>query len=511
MINSTNITNLTGVNDITNMGASISSFYSTDSSSNSSCSNDDDCLNNGSCLNQSTCSCQQGYWGSNCNFTQANSIAAANQNSQILDKLSNISLNSSNDTQKVAAVLVQMTSVAQINNDETVNKTFDLLVTLSASTDPTSCALIVSTVSNIINIVSSPNQNNSGSQMIKVMNIVSSVINSQLSSASANTPIVITTTNVVITAATLNTTDNVGLQLTLQTVLNSNDSNTQDSKVNVNDDFLNNMKGVGGASISLTKWTSNPYSNIDNTSNVTSSVVTFAVQDKTQSSVSIQNLSTPIQITINRKNIQYDKTKKSVCKYFDKTKNTWETDGLNFVSETADSILCNCTHLTDFGGSLDDIVTTTVISTNTESSENWYPLDNNFGIFTCVIYFICFFMIAILLYFFKFSKYEPIPTRSPTIKHYNQDSSAIRALQKDESPVIMKSENSPQVKTEHIPENIETIKILHIYNISPIYSIFHSRDNDECRRRVSGFIIYLMLVSMFLACLYSSPDLDVLK
>ena len=506
-INSTNITNLTNVNDLANIGASISSFYSTDSSSNSSCSNDNDCLNNGSCLNQSTCICQQGYWGSNCNFTQANSQQATQQNSQILDQLTNISLNSSNNTQKIAQVLVQMTSVTEINNDETVNKTFDLLTKLANSTDMNSSSLIISTVSNIIDIVSSSdNSSTSNNQMNKAIQVVNQVIDSQLSSNNTqpNTPILITTANIEIKAAKLNTTDEGGLNNTLNTILNSNDSSNTSTKVIVNDEFLNILGNVSGPAISVTKWNSNPHGNADTTSNITSSVVSFQVQDQNQNTVSIQNLSNPIQIQISKNSNNEDPSKKMVCKYFDQNTNIWETDGLILVSENNDSIVCNCTHLTDFSGSLDLIIPSTTLPND---DTDWYTTENNFGIYASVIYFCFFFMISLMLFCCKFSKYSSKIDKKLSNNIKGPDMTADPINKEPNSSELFAKREKLSINQDH-PGEIN--KSLQIYNISPIYAVFHSRNNIECRRRISGFIIYLMLVSMFLACLYSSPDLDVL-
>ena len=405
-----------------------------------------------------------------------------------------------------------MTSVKQINNDDTVNKTFSLLDKMSSTSDANSSGLIVQTVSNLLSIVSSSNgsSSSSNSNMNKAMTIIEAVIDSQLASnnSQTNKPIVITTANIEIKAAKLNTTDKTGLTNTVNSVLNSNDNSTTSTKVKLNDDFMNKLGNVSGASIAMKKWNINPYANSDSSnSNITSSVVSFEVKDKNQGIVSMNNLSTPIQIQIPKKVNNNDDKKATVCKYFNKNNNTWTTDGLSLSSENNDSMVCNCSHLTDFAGSLDLKVANTI--TNTDNTDVWYTTDANFGVYSCVIYFGSFMMISLLLSCFKFSKYDSkIMDRS--------SASPIRAehvdmtqdpMNKDDNSLFAKRQQA-ETHDKKESENEQNVK-QNINNISPIYAIFNSKNNLECRRRVSGFVIYLMLVSMFLACLYSSPDLDV--
>ena len=342
------------------------------------------------------------------------------------------------------------------------------------------------------------------------MTIIEAVIDSQLASnnSQTNKPIVITTANIEIKAAKLNTTDKTGLTNTVNSVLNSNDNSTTSTKVKLNDDFMNKLGNVSGASIAMKKWNINPYANSDSSnSNITSSVVSFEVKDKNQGIVSMNNLSTPIQIQIPKKVNNNDDKKATVCKYFNKNNNTWTTDGLSLSSENNDSMVCNCSHLTDFAGSLDLKVANTI--TNTDNTDVWYTTDANFGVYSCVIYFGSFMMISLLLSCFKFSKYDSkIMDRS--------SASPIRAehvdmtqdpMNKDDNSLFAKRQQA-ETHDKKESENEQNVK-QNINNISPIYAIFNSKNNLECRRRVSGFVIYLMLVSMFLACLYSSPDLDV--
>ena len=412
----------------------------------------------------------------------------------------------------MAQVLVQMTSVKQINNDDTVNKTFSLLDKMSSTSDANSSGLIVQTVSNLLSIVSSSNgsSSSSNSNMNKAMTIIEAVIDSQLASnnSQTNKPIVITTANIEIKAAKLNTTDKTGLTNTVNSVLNSNDNSTTSTKVKLNDDFMNKLGNVSGASIAMKKWNINPYANSDSSnSNITSSVVSFEVKDKNQGIVSMNNLSAPIQIQIPKKVNNNDDKKATVCKYFNKNNNTWTTDGLSLSSENNDSMVCNCSHLTDFAGSLDLKVANTI--TNTDNTDVWYTTDANFGVYSCVIYFGSFMMISLLLSCFKFSKYDSkIMDRS--------SASPIRAehvdmtqdpMNKDDNSLFAKRQQA-ETHDKKESENEQNVT-QNVNNISPIYAIFNSKNNLECRRRVSGFVIYLMLVSMFLACLYSSPDLDV--
>lgn len=409
-----------------------------------------------------------------------------------------------------------MTSVKQINNDDTVNKTFSLLDKMSNTSDANSSGLIVQTVSNLLSIVSSSNSSSSSSNsnMNKAMSIVEAVIDSQLASNNSqpNKPIVITTANIEIKAAKLNTTDKTGLTNTVNSVLNSNDNSTTATKVKLNDDFINKLGNVsGGASIAMKKWNINPYANSDSSnSNITSSVVSFEVKDKNQGTVSMNNLSTPIQIQIPKKTNNNDDKKATVCKYFNKKNNTWSTDGLSLSSENNDSMVCNCSHLTDFAGSLDLKVAATDTITNTDDTEVWYTTDANFGVYSCVIYFGGFMIISLLLSCFKFSKYDSkiMDKNSASPIRADHGDMTQDPMNKDDNSLFAKRQQKAESHENREREDEENIK-QNIYKISPIYAIFNSKNNMECRRRVSGFVIYLMLVSMFLACLYSSPDLDV--
>lgn len=60
-------------------------------------------------------------------------------------------------------------------------------------------------------------------------------------------------------------------------------------------------------------------------------------------------------------------------------------------------------------------------------------------------------------------------------------------------------------------KNLNEKEAIKVYFLSPIYSIMHSRNSGHSRRRIAAFINYLMLVSLFLACLYSLPDFDVIS
>lgn len=513
---------MSSVSDLTDFGATISGYYSSNSSSNATCTADSHCMNNGTC-NSQKCNCKGGFWGTNCNFSQADSDQAAEKNSQILDKLDNVSYNSTNDTEKVALVLVQMTSVTQINNDNTVTKTINVLEKISDNVDAKSSGLIIGAISNIMDIISSSSSSSSNNssnsstststKMDKALALVDKVIDSQL--ANSNVTIVITTTNIEIHAAKLDRSDDKKMQKTLNSVLNSNNADPSSSKVTLNDDFLAKLKAVSGGAVALKKFTSNPYSEKDTTITISTSVVAFEVKDDSQTVLNITNLTTAIQIQIPRSSGDVKKGKQSACKYFHKKENKWKNDGLKFHSETAESIICNCSHLTDFGGSMEDI--SVVTPTGTISSDIWYTLINNFGIWASVIYFATFCLIYVMLLGITFNKYEPIPATSAGIRGRHDETVDPHHHADIITPNVMMTHDaaeSPEFKKDQAMDSkLKHYKTLLIFRISPLYSIWRSKDQIECRRRISGFVNYIMLISMFLACLYSSadPDYDVPK
>ena len=519
-INNTIIANLSSVSELTDIGATISGYYSTNSSANATCTVNSDCLNNGTCDDRK-CKCKSGFWGMNCNFSQTDSDEAKQKNSEILDKLGDKSYNSTNDTEKVALVLVQMTSVTQINNDNTVTKTMSVLEKISGNVDAKSSGLIIGAISNIFDIMSSSSGSNSSSnsstttstKMDKALALVDKVIDSQL--ANSNITIVITTTNIEIHAAKVDRNDRDKMRTTLNSVLNSNNADPSSSKVTLNDDFLTTLKSVGGGSVALKKFTTNPYAAKDTTITISSSVVSFEVKDDSQTVLNITQLSTAIQIQIPRSSGKVEKGKKSACKYFDKKENKWKNDGLKLHSETAESITCNCSHLTDFGGTMEAI--SVVTPTGTINSDIWYTVINNFGIWACVIYFVSFCLIVVMLIGFTFNKYEPIPATSAGIRGHPDDTVDPHHHTDiiTHTPNVMMTHDaapeSPEFKKD--PNSLKHYKTLLMYRISPLYSIWRSNDQIECRRRISGFVNYIMLISMFLACLYSSadPDYDVRK
>lgn len=339
---------MTNISDLVFIGAAISSYYS--SNSTFSCAADSDCLNNGTCYPNNTCICTSDFWGSNCNFNRNNSNQAVVQNIQILDQLDSFTSNTSNDTEKVAVILVQITSVSETNNNVTINKTLFLISKISKRT--TSSSLLVSTLSNIIDIVSDKNTSNSTQQMELVVSLVTELVNFQLTNAKINSVIEIKSNNLDIKAAKLNSSDKVDMNQTLKTVLGSSDTNSNSTKFIVNDVFLNKLAEIDSPSISVTKWTSNPYSSYSSDdSNVTSSVVSFEVKGSNQEVVNISNLTSPITIQIEKKKISSEKNVISICKYWDKSVKKWKTDGVVVIKETSTIITCSTTHLTDFGGS----------------------------------------------------------------------------------------------------------------------------------------------------------------
>ena len=328
-------------------------------------------------------------------------------------------------------------------------------------------------------------------------------INSDSSTAVLPPPIIITSSNIEIKAAKLNASDPAGFNDTLKTILNSNDSNPNSTKVKINDEFFQKLTNITKPSISLTSWNSNPHSEKDSSISINSNVISFEIKAD-QTTVELKNLTNPIQIQKNKKTKTDDITKKNVCKYWDKNSKTWSIDGATLHNETNTYIICDVTHLTDFGASQDLIVPTITIAH--KDDEVWYTTEENFGIYTCVIYFVVFLIISVLAGYMKFSKYEAKIT-SKERKNHEADQT-LDPINNSKGPDFFAKRE--EKKSNSVQEENQDNKSKRINNLSPLYAIYYSRNSGDCRRKIGGFVLYLMLVSMFLACLFSSPDLDVI-
>ncbi len=497
IVTSTNVENLTDVEGLTNFGSIISSFYS--SNRETACSQDTDCLNSGVCnVENYTCDCKSAYWGSNCNFTNAESTKAIKQNIEILDKLNNISINDSAQTDQIANTLTQMTSVKEINSERSLSKTFDVIESLLFSnlTSSNTTSLLLITISNIIEIVNNNNTGTKKNTMNSAISSVDKIINAQLNKMSENDePITMSTANVEVKTGKLNTNDSAKLNKTLLSVLNSNDDSPSATKIEINSEFISKFSGLTTPSVAFTTWITNPYDSQDNKSNITSRVVSFEIKDSNNNAVIIKGLSNPILIHINKKE-KKGNNKYYVCKYWDKVNNKWKKDGLSVHFESDTILTCKTSHLTDFGGSQDDIVVTELKN---------YSIAHSFGVFASIIYFVVFFIIASILFIWTFSQYDAkndggLQTEGVRLKENESpgEKTGLKAGQ-----VIEMRQNGQE------NENGEISRKRKIYRLCPFISIYKSRTSNECRRKIAGFVLYMMSFSMFLACLYSSSDLDV--
>ena len=494
LINSTNISSLNNVDELSNIGATISSYYSSTSTSvDVVCSQDSNCLNGGKCnKDKNSCTCSNGHWGTNCNFTKDTATKAAAMNDQILDKFNSMDINSSNQTQnlKIASTLEQMTSVPEINSESTVNKTFDLISKLAGNNTSVAVASsAVNTVSNLLEIVTTNSSDDSKkreAQIDKVKDSVELIINSQLSS---NKTVSFTSGNIVIKAIKLDTSNKTQMAEILKTVFSSNSgsgnsSTSNSSSILVSDSFIELLSQMNSASAQKTEWTSNIYSTKDRDTIISSGVISFDVKGANNSKVEIKNLSSPIQIQIAQKN-KIEDNQEIKCKFFNITTNKWEENGME-LSGNNGSHVCKTNHLTDFA--------TSVILKGISNSED-YTLENNYGIYASIIYFMLCFLICIGLLFFSFpnNNKKEIKSESPEVMN------------------IMNAENEDMNKEgeknkKHWQnDNIKSFKML-----SPIYSLICSNSYEECSKKLANLIIYITTISMFLACLYSSPDYDVL-
>ena len=491
------------MSDLSNIGASISSYYSSDTSSfDVICNNSTDCRNSGTCSANKTCVCINGCWGTHCNFTKENASKASEQNSLILDKFNSMDLNSKNENQtlQIANTIQQITSVKEINSDKTVNQTFDLIekISNSSTTSAKVAASVVNTVSNILDIVSSGDSSNKkDSQIDKVKNSVDLIINSQLNSNQTEVPITFQSNNIAITAVKLDTSNKTAMAVTLKKVfedytLAEKNSTVTSSKIIVSADFIDQLSSVKGASVSKTEWSSNIYSSKDPQTSITSKIVSVNVKDEAKSKVEIKNLSSPVEIQITEKNTTQEG---STCKFFNETTNKWEDKGVQTKKDNLSNSTykCQSTHLTDFGTSK-----VVIVAQNNYSGEIWYTINSNYGLWASVIYFFVLLLVYLVVHSMKFNKaYKSIQLQEPNTG----------ALQTDKEV----EQHSPDCLTKN-HQKIETIindEQNDFWILMPIYSIIKSNSRDDCSKKIANFGIYVTTISMFLSCLFSSPDYDV--
>ena len=367
MLNNSNIS----ISDLSNIGSALSSLFKRNATH--ACNADPDCLNNGTCSLTFVCKCLSGYWGSNCNFTKADAQNASSKNIQILTKFSQ-DLNSSDDSQSksICAALVDMTSVKEINDDQTVNQSLSLLNSLAKNSKGLSSdvsSMMVNAISNVIGIISSNSSNSSNGANAFIKNAkktVENLIASQISTLTSGVPLIIKTTNLQVKINKLDSSkNNSELQVELSSMFSDQDMDSLNStnssnlvagqtvtttfsgNIVFNDNFLNVIKNQTSPAVSFTKWTSNPYQDQGNTT-ISSSVISFSVVVN-GSKVNISNLANPIQIQIPKtKNANANYT--FSCQYWNETTSQWSTDGVTLASESAQAITCNVTHLTDFAG-----------------------------------------------------------------------------------------------------------------------------------------------------------------
>ena len=100
----------------------------------------------------------------------------------------------------------------------------------------------------------------------------------------------------------------------------------------------------------------NPFSYSNDSTRIAGSVATFGLAQG-GNSVPISNLSNPITFTIPAF-VSGSSCRKTAggCKYFDKSTQTWSSNGVIQISATDTVITCQTIHLTDFGASANDVV-----------------------------------------------------------------------------------------------------------------------------------------------------------
>ena len=513
-IDKANISNITDTSALSTMSQTISSYYSSGSIKN--CSTDSDCLNGGTCVSYQ-CSCAGSYWGVNCNFTSTDQTAAISANTQLLTQVTTLVQNATSEqTTQIAQTLVSVTSVKETNNYQTVTSTLDLIETVSNITtrSEASTGLIMSAISNIVDIVTSTTTTTTStsttvttSTMQRVINTVTTVIDNQLNTIGSQ--INIKTNNLQVKGKVIDTSDTTSMTTSLTQMLTTTDTTVTTSvSVSISTSFISKLSTVsGGAAVSATTWTKNPHGDTDTKTNINSNVFSLSVKDKNKNKVSIKDLPKPLKIKIPKKG-KNNEGKQTKCKYYDEPTLSWSEDGVVTTEDTDDHISCEVTHLTDFGGSEQVIIDTVIQNTNTNiissSSDVWYTLVDNFGIWAWVIYAVLTIFMVTSFGFMKVSKCDA------DIEHIETEGVRLKDIESPGEKIGLSDGKTVKHAVQEDKEAKEMQQTMKCFRISPFVSIYHAHDKLEGMRKTASFVLYVTIISMFLACLYSSPNLDVI-
>ena len=121
----------------------------------------------------------------------------------------------------------------------------------------------------------------------------------------------------------------------------------------------NTSPGGNGQTIAASANVHNPYANSANAqaTTVASSVATLKFSSSRNVPVTVQNLSTPIEIMIPT-SVTGSACRRTIagCRFYNDVTQNWETTGLQEKERTDTYIICESIHLTAFGGSADDVV-----------------------------------------------------------------------------------------------------------------------------------------------------------
>ncbi len=204
--------------------------------------------------------------------------------------------------------------------------------------------------------------------------------------------------------------------------------------------------GLGGSSASIIQWATNPY---NTTQQLDTPVLSIEVADAKGGAVKVQNLTTPIRFVwqippsvdrqpynitykclnettaelqngtqIIAEEIQCNKTRESAnitcitaeqdtwltalcpapqleggCLYYNEATSNWTSDGCKAVYVDADILICECTHLTDFGARI-----SSVLDTNAnvfKSFSSIYTLETFLRLWSLYVFFGAWFLTAI--------------------------------------------------------------------------------------------------------------------
>lgn len=149
---------------------------------------------------------------------------------------------------------------------------------------------------------------------------------------------------------------------------------------------------------------------------------------------------------------------------------------------------------------------TTTITAEQTSDGQFYTVVNNYGIWTSVIIYGLFWLLIFLAILIPYGSNIEIyaPVNIQATNRVNVE------LAKLSNPPLFSPDILPS-KKEKDDEPIDNKALIYLkcMKISPVYSIWHSRSYGESTKKISLFVINMMVIIMFLSILYNSNKFNV--